>query len=68
MARVRTDAPRVINSHGLLEQCELHHVIVTGAEIMSAASEVMHVHVVGVFVGDGDGLLSARAQIVRPHV
>ena len=38
------------------------------AEIMGAASEVMHVHVVGVFVGDGDGLLAACAQIVRPHV
>ena len=38
------------------------------AEIVGAASEVMHVHLVGVCVGDGDGLLSVRAQIVRPHV
>ena len=53
---------------GLLLQRELHHVIVASAEIVGAASEVMHIHVVGVFVGDGDGLLAARAQIVGPHV
>jgi len=55
-------------SQSLLEQRELHHIIMASAEIVRAASEVMHVHVVRIFVGDGDGLLSARAQIVRPHV
>lgn len=53
---------------GLLLQRELHHIIVAGTEVVGAASEVMHVHVIGVFVGDGDGLLSSRAQIVGPHV
>jgi len=55
-------------SQSLLEQRELHHIIMASAEIVGATSEVMHVHVVGVFVGDGDGLLSSRAQIVGPHV
>lgn len=31
---MRTGAPRVINSCGLLEQRELHHIIVDGAEIV----------------------------------